>query len=84
VANLTQLLNKWLLRDRTLPEKLMQIRMMFILKEQNGLPPTLNTCRPISITSVFVKILERIMQGRFKALTKEGTIKPVNPAQTGF
>jgi hypothetical protein len=65
--NLANLLNRWLER-RTIPHQHLVSRLILILKKPPNIDEgnTLDDYRPISVTSVFYKLLEVIIHRRIK------------------
>ncbi len=83
--NLANILNFWL-EHREIPAQHLTSRLIMILKkpintEQGN---TLDDFRPISVTSIFYKLLEKILHRRIKALSNDSGIRPLNISQTGF
>ena len=58
---------------------------MFIYKKDpNPEGYFIDQLRPISITSPFFKLLEKILKNRMETLTNDQTIKEINKSQHGF
>ena len=57
------------------------IRQVYISKLSNGEIPTLDDCRPISITSPIIKMAEILLKQRME---NNVTITKINSNQTGF
>ena len=82
--NLTTLFNHWL-KDGGLPFPHVTSKNFFIFKNLTGKKAaSIDELRPISVTSIFFKMLEVILKKRIEDSTKGLRIAKLNETQFGF
>lgn len=80
--NIASFINQLMKSDESIPEEILSARLMCLNKcpGQNG---NLDNIRPISITGMFVKIIERVLLTRIEVISITDDIS-INKSQVGF